>query len=369
MRKICISILLVFAMTGIITGCGQQKEVVKPIEIVSTANSSDTTDATDPATEETAVEVSHEGMYQSELTNEWIDDSIQNQRPIAVMVDNESIALPHYGLTQADVVYEMTNSTMNAGITRFMVIVKDWESIKQLGSIRSVRSTNLMIAPEWNAIVCHDGGPFYINEYLQNAYVQHFSGTFSRVDNGKSREYTEYILSGDLDKNFEDSGYSTDYNKYYAGKHFQFASEESPVDLSSNDDAIESTQVNLPFKHNKPYLEYNKEDGFYYYSEYGSPNVDPGNGNLQLSFKNVILQNTEYEVYDEEGYMVFDVKASGRSGYYITNGVAIPITWEKDKDVNPTKYYNAAGDEITLNTGKTYIAIIPNDLWDDLVIE
>ena len=140
----------------------------------------------------------YENMYRSELTNEWISEDLQDQRPIAVMVDNELTALPHYGLTQADIVYEMMNSTLNDQITRFMVLVKDYDSIKQLGSVRSVRPTNLLIAPEWNAIVCHDGGPYHINAYLQ-PYAEHFSGTFSRVDNGKSREFTEYILPGDYD--------------------------------------------------------------------------------------------------------------------------------------------------------------------------
>ena len=51
-------------------------------------------------------EVLPEGKYRSELTNELIDESLKDQRPVAVMVDNESIALPHYGLSHADVVYE-----------------------------------------------------------------------------------------------------------------------------------------------------------------------------------------------------------------------------------------------------------------------
>lgn len=54
-------------------------------------------------------------MYRSELTNEWIDASLAMQRPVAIMVDNESKALPHYGLTEADVVYEMMNSTVMGG--------------------------------------------------------------------------------------------------------------------------------------------------------------------------------------------------------------------------------------------------------------
>ena len=39
--------------------------------------------------EEPAVEEeTREGMYRSEMTNEWIDDSLQSQRPVAIMVDN-----------------------------------------------------------------------------------------------------------------------------------------------------------------------------------------------------------------------------------------------------------------------------------------
>ena len=97
-------------------------------------------------TEETATEVqteeeNREGMYRSEITNEWIDESLKDQRPVAVMVDNEKTALPHYGLTEADVVYEIMNSTANGRITRLMAIVKDWGKITQFGSIRSTRPT------------------------------------------------------------------------------------------------------------------------------------------------------------------------------------------------------------------------------------
>ena len=47
------------------------------------------------------------GMYRSELTNEIISEDLKNQRPIAVMVDNETTALPHYGTSKADIVYEL----------------------------------------------------------------------------------------------------------------------------------------------------------------------------------------------------------------------------------------------------------------------
>ena len=368
MKKRNLLLLAALSCTLVIAGCSKEEEpatteaAVEP-EIVVVAEEPTTTEEV-PVEEET-----REGMYRSELTNEWTDEAIQKQRPIAVMVDNEKTALPHYGLSTADVVYEITNSTQNDGVTRFMVLEKDWGNIKQLGSIRSVRPTNLQIAPEWNAVVCHDGGPFYIDDYLAKDYVEHFSGTFSRVDNGKAREFTEYILPGDLEKNFKNAGYSIEYNEYYEGPHYQFTSESKPNDLSSYSDAKACTHIDMPFKHNKPYLDYNAEDGLYYYSEYGQKHVDPGNDNAQLAFKNLILQNARYVVFDDHGYMMFHSIDYNRDGYYMTNGKAIPITWSKDTEPSPTRYYDTNGTEIVLNTGKTYVALVPNDIWEDLSFE
>ncbi|MBQ7562832.1 MAG: DUF3048 domain-containing protein [Lachnospiraceae bacterium] len=371
--------LLVLSASLALFGCGKDKKDKEKNEneaafadpVIQVVTEEDNTEPeAETVVEEVVVEEeTREGMYRSELTNEWIDEALKDQRPIAAMVDNEKTALPHFGVSRADVVYEMTNSTANDGVTRLMVLVKDWESITQLGSIRSVRPTNLQIIPEWNAVICHDGGPFYIDDYLAKDYVENFSGTFSRVDNGKAREFTEYICTGDLDKNFNSKGYSRTYNDYYPGPHYQFTSESNPIDLSSDPKSITASNIQLPFKHNKPYLEYNAEDGLYYYSEYGQKHTDPGNNNAQLSFKNILLQNARYVQFDSNGYMMFHSIDFNRDGYYITNGKAIPITWSKEDELTPTRYYDMNGDMITLNTGMTYVALIPNDIWDNLEIK
>lgn len=367
MKKRAIALLTLLAVSMNLVACGDSKAkedtVENPTEDVAEESTTEASEASE------AEEVLPEGMYRSELTNELIDESLKNQRPIAVMVDNESIALPHYGLSEADVVYEMMNSTMNGRITRFMVLVKDWEKIEQLGSIRSVRPTNVILAAEWNAVICHDGGPFYIDEYLAEPFSDNFSGTFSRVDNGKSREYTEYILPGDLEKNFENSGVSREYTEYYEGAHYQFANEDNPVDLSGEDGAIDATLVDLPFAHNGSWLEYDEENQVYNYFEYGDAHLDPGNDNAQLCFKNLLIQSCGYVQYDEHGYMIFDCYNTEGGGYYVTNGKAIPVTWKKEGMTSPTRYYDAAGNEITINTGKTYVAFVPVDDYGDLVIE
>ena len=144
-KKVLAAILLA---VGVLTGCGNSEPISSPIQTVEAEPiATDTKEVEQPAaTESSADEVAPKHSYRSELTNEWIDEDLKDQRPIAVMVDNERTALPHFGTADADVVYEIMNSTLNDRITRFMVVVKDWEKIEQLGSIRSARPTNFMLA-------------------------------------------------------------------------------------------------------------------------------------------------------------------------------------------------------------------------------
>ena len=289
-----------------------------------------------PAEEEES-DVPPDGMVANPLTGEWIDQSLEDQRPIAVMVDDEKTALPHFGVSEADIIYEMMNSTQNDGVTRFMCMFKDYNSVKQIGSIRSTRPTNLQTFPEWNAVLCHDGGPFWNDAFYKNPFVERFSGTFSRVNNGKPREFTEYALSGDVDKNFKNTGYSKTYNEYYRGEHYKFATRSNPNTLDQYSNAQTANKITLAFHHNNPWLEYNADEGVYYYFQYGSKEVDAGNGNKQVCFKNLLLQGAKLEKLDDHGYMILhtndgDYKSNPswkKGGWYITNGKAIKVTWSK----------------------------------------
>ena len=381
MKKRMLCLMLVLSTALMFGGCNKEEDEPADeadnssnepvISIVTDDSATPTVDISTETADAGDDDEVREGMYRSELTNEWIDEALKDQRPIAAMVDNEKTALPHFGLSQSDIVYEMTNSTANDGVTRLMVLFKDYNNVKQIGSIRSVRPTNLQIVPEWNAVICHDGGPFYIDDYMAKDYVENFSGTFSRVNNGKSREFTEYILEGDIDKNFAShSKYSKTYNSYHSDEpHYKFTSASKQNDLSQYDDAKSATHIQMPFKHNKPYFDYDSSTGLYTYSEYGSTHVDAGNNNEPLTFKNLLIQNCRYVQFDANGYMMFHSIDFNRDGYYITDGKAIPVTWSKEDELSATRYYDKNGDEIVLNTGRTYVALVPDDIWSGLSIE
>ena len=388
-------LFVAMCMSLMLFGCGTVKEnqasaveetetqpVIMLDEVeVSSEDVSDNEAEALPMPEEEPEE-SHEGMYRSELTNEWIDEGLKDQRPMAVMVDNEIYALPHYGLNKsADVVYEIMNSTANGRITRLMVLVKDWKNLEQFGSVRSVRPTNFMLAAEYNAVIIHDGGPFYINEYIAKSYVNHLSGGFARFSNGKATEFTEYVTSEDyynptkgktfdgLIDRMKTAGYSETYNDYYPGEHFTFSDDDYKLSDEESDIKV-AKEIDVPFPHNSSKLVYNEENGLYEYYEYGEAHVDPLDDNNILGFKNVIIYPCPFKQLDENGYLVYHVVGSGNEGYYITGGEAVPITWSKAGETELTVYKNKnTGEEIKLNTGKTYIGVVPSDAWGNLSIK
>ncbi len=333
--------------------------------------------------EEADENVIPENSYRSELTNEWVSNDIKDQRPIAVMIDNEKTALPHYGTSDADIVYEMVNSTLNGRITRLMCIYKDWQNVEQIGNIRSTRPTNCYLFSEYNAILLHDGGPYFIDEWLayENA-TNHLSGGFARIDRGKASFYEEYATNehytgkgefagksySSVLERIEDAGYDLEYNDYYKGEHFTFSDEE--FSLESEKDAITASVIKPNFPHNESTLTYDKEKGVYVYSEYDDEYTDAYYDDERgLEFENVILYAAPLIEYGE-GYMMYMGIGTTKFGYYCTNGYAVPIKWEKEDQASLTKFYRLSdGEEITLNTGKTYIGLCPQDTWSDLVIK
>lgn len=319
------------------------------------------------------------GTYASELTGLPISTNIRDQRPIAVMVDNEKTALQHYGISEADIVYEMMNSTKNGRITRLMCVYKDWNSVPRIGSIRSVRPTNVILAGEYNAVLVHDGGPFYINDWLAQPWSTNLSGGFARIQNGKPREFTEYVTTGEISRRLAAAGKSASYTATYKTtrereSHFLFNPAETTLNTKYSAGVVGATSVDLSFAfpHNSSKLQYNPATMTYDYYDYGSIHKDAEDQKV-LSFKNVILQEASFAQYDANGYMIYNVigylPSNTATGYYLTDGQAIPITWAKNGDSALTKYFDSTGAEIKLNPGKTYIGIVPADYWAGVVIK
>ena len=84
--------------------------------------------------------------------------------------------------------------------------------------------------------------------------------------------------------------------------------------------------------------------------------------NEQYHFKNIItyqVKNITLNDGSHKNRQTIDNIGSGK-GYYITNGYAIPITWEKKSRAEQTKYRLENGEELVVNDGNTFIQIQPS---------
>ena len=368
MKKWSLLLLAALSTAVFLTGCGNGDETGENNGIVL---ESDTGIENSQANAED--EVGPEGTVRSSITNEWIPEELEQQRPIAIMMPTDKAAQPQYGIGKADVLYECMEE---GNMSRQMAIIHDWQNLEQIGNIRSCRLYYIHWAMEWDPILVHFGGVFYMRDVVSRDDIHNISGTYSDGTpetsapganaffrtKDKSSPHNAYVSAISLLKAMEDLGYPEEHRDSYEDEHFQFAKPGEPTTLEGANGVTDAVSIDLSdcFPTTKTSLTYNEEDGLYYKYLYGEKQIDAETGE-QLTFKNVILQTAHYEVLDDKGYLGFRVHDIGMGGYYITNGKAIPITWTKTEEFGVTRYYDMDGNEIQLNTGKTFIAVVQDD--------
>ncbi len=308
-----------------------------------------------------------EGLVQSRLTNEWIDENRAKKRPIAVMIPNQSVALPQYGLSNASVLYE---ASVEGKMTRLLAIIDDWENLEKIGNVRSLRSYFAEWAFEWDAVLIHYGGPYMIDEVISRPHAQTINGTTYDSAYYRSEDRVSphnAFTTGELILNaMNDLGYSREERGMLEKNHFHFASASQPNTLDQyGDKAVSASLIDMTgaYPLTRCYFEYNEEDGLYYRSQHLSgaddgPHVDGLTGK-QLTFTNVLVQYTK-QTDIGNGYLEIDCIDSNQEGWFFTRGKGIHVTWEKGSDLGATRFYDDNGYEVALNTGKTMICIIEN---------
>ncbi len=383
MSKRWTAVLLAAAVcAALLAGCGKGKDQAEAVETIPVSTVEETVTVTESAGTgpvETAAPEDvppEEGMVRSPLTNEWIDGDLADQRPIAVMIPDENAALPHYGISAADVLYECN---VEGNMTRLMAVIKDWKGLERIGNVRSCRDYYVYWAKEWDAVYCHIGGPFYILNIINDPTTDNITGAVlagnssekkGLVDSAYFRDSSRKAphnayTSGELIESAMDKlGYSETYTSNYEPNHFTFAPESAPNTLDQyGDEAFPAKKVDLSGSYTitKTYFEYNDEDGLYYRfqgMQKGDEAHIDGANDQQLCFKNLIVQFAHYESRDANGYLGYGVHDDTKDGYFFTNGKGIHVNWKKSSDYGATRFYDDAGNEIQFNTGKTMICIL-----------
>ena len=353
----------------LLAGCGQ-----KPEETAAAEPAAEPTEAVIEIEDETGAEEvpevkedipPEEGMVRSSLTHQWVTQEEYDKRPLAVMYPIDKKAQPQYGINRAEVFYEILEE---GDMSRQMGILVNWEDLERLGNIRSIRDYYVTIGLEWDPIFVHAGGPeVFVKPILTREDVDNLNGVggvmgpeygaFYRIPKGSRSEHTLYTDGEHVEAALEKAGFARTHREMYQPEHFNFVFGDEENDMTGYADTYDAFEIDMrgSFPVTKSSYLYNAEDKKYYRSIYGEPQKDAAD-DVQLSFDNILV---ECCAAGERGlsYKIFHTIDKGHHGYFITRGKMIPVLWEKEDDYSPTRFYDGAGNEVVLNTGRTMIHV------------
>jgi Protein of unknown function (DUF3048) N-terminal domain/Protein of unknown function (DUF3048) C-terminal domain len=268
---------------------------------------------------------------------------------LTVKIENTTASLPHWGVEQADVVYE---EVVEGGITRFAAMFNS-QAPDKIGPIRSVRNTDQAIVWPVGGIFAYSGGAPISVESISAAPVNQV-----HEDNA-------------TDSMFRDSARKRPHNLYGVGANL-FAKGGQPVpspplfhyrgaDVASAGDPGSVITVGFT-EDNAVTWTWNAAAGTYTRNVFGADQV-AGSG-APIAPQNVIVQFVEYVggkgrggvgVEGSEAQMV----GSGEA-WVFTGGKVVKGTWQRPAKEAVTRFVDAAGADIPLTPGQTWVELPQN---------
>lgn len=283
-----------------------------------------------------------------------IIDVNSKSRNVAVMINNIKTVWGYQsGLQDAYIVYEII---AEGGITRFMALYKDANTAR-IGSIRSARIYYLDYVLENDAMYVHVGGSKEALSDIKSLKITDM-GTgiiFRDKTLGLHREHTAFTSMENIMNSAAKRNIRTTTEK---DNLFNYSAQE--IDLSKMEGAIPANNVLINYSGSQEVtFEYDKDAKVYKRFQKGKPHIDYVTKE-QYTTKNIITYQIKNSSYDSYGRQKLDNLGKGE-GYYISNGYAVPITWQKDTRSSQTIYRYKNGEEIVLNDGNTFIQIQPKN--------
>lgn len=291
------------------------------------------------------------------LTGLPMEPENMGNRPVAVMLNNLKAAQPQLGISQADIIYEVT---AEGGITRMVGIYQTVEDIELLGSIRSTRPYYIELALGHDAILVHAGGSQEAYGDLQQWKVDRMDGVrgaedakifWRDADRRRNNGYEHSLVtSGQNIQDYIDRHFTKEHRSDY---HYiqAFTEDGTPVE------GAPAEQISLRFSNYKTgTFAYDAASGQYLVGQYGGGHVDGSTGE-QVAATNVLVLETKITVIDSEGRQRVQTTGEGQ-GTYFCGGKAVPIQWSRKDRNTPFAYTLENGKPLTLGQGKSYVCLI-----------
>ena len=278
--------LVIGAMMFALSGCGKEPEPekpkfeiepIEPEEVEEPAVAEEEEAEPEPEPEQTTIgeRVEVDGKIQSYLTGKWTKTEQAKRRPIAVMIPNNTPALPQYGLSRAGIIYE---APVEGRISRPMGVFEDFDDLDRIGPVRSSRDYYVYTAMGYEAIYCNWGLAVpYVEELINRPNYYNVSAAvvgihnpadeaFDRVSRpGYAKEFTGYLVIDGLFDAVERLGYDWNLDDKYVPP-FLFAADDVRAEYEDKEAASyvypggKSGANSGGYGSYHPYFEYHEDD-------------------------------------------------------------------------------------------------------------
>ena len=308
-----------------------------------------------------------------------MDPENVGQRSVAVVVNNCHAAMPQRGISQADTIYEYETE---GGQTRLLCLFADVNDIPEIGSLRSARIVATDLAAGTDSIFIHYGRNPRVPDHLAIYGIDHIDGNecsagsnsirntsdgYVQLSNGlffwrdstwlsqRALEHTAVTDGVHIAEAIEHFGIDREADED-DGRLFNFVADDS-ADIADGEPCTE-VNVYLSAMNDDALFTYDPETGLYSKEEYGAPQIDQTNDE-QIAFTNVFILYARIEGHGDSTIDAY--LEDGGTGWYFSDGMMVPITWEKASPNDPIIVYNLDGEELEVNRGRSYICMVDND--------
>ena len=327
------------------------------------------TEATEPTTEPTTIPTTEPEVYFDPLNGEILDAPFDG-RIYASTISNIRDALPHVGVTKADILME---TFVNGSVVRCLALFSDISDVEALGSTRSTRLMFNDIAQHYNAILTHAGGSSQCLKDATDRGLAHYNvdslmrqgdplaqGLAYRDKQYKWGEHNLFVIGSGVKPYAESQGVpvsgmpETDYG-------LTFVEDGTPAGGEDAGKITVTITYNRTIKDTT--MEYDAALGKYVYYQYGKMMADQITEEVE-AFENVVVMFADITMNNI--YQVADF-VSGGTGYYACGGKIIPINWTCESEDSPFRFFTADGEPLSFGQGNTYIAITQPDskvVWE-----
>ncbi len=292
------------------------------------------------------------------LTGRLVPPEVAARRPIAVMIDDQRAARPQSGFTDASVVWQ---APAEGGIPRYMLVFQEGDP-PSVGPVRSARQYFIDWAAEWRAVYVHVGGSPQALSTLAAKGAGQVVWNADEIRWGSGGHYLWRIMQR-----------PAPHNVYTSGDRLR----ELAAAVGATDELLVASWTFAPdapiadrptggsiafaYPENAIQYAYDRATNSYLRSVTGEqPQVDAGTG-APVAPKNVVIMLMRFGPLNDanpEKKRLEALDVGAGPAWIATNGRTIQGTWRKDSLTALTRFFDAAGDPVTLTIGQTFVQVV-----------